>query len=440
MKNRIFKFITNQKVLILFIYISLFLIFSLLISFGYINRINDDLIFYKLVHEQDSIFDFLVTRYLTWSSRIIIESFIAIFSIVPLIAFRLFFSLLLSLTSFYYCLIQNDLSIKHIITVNLLFLSFPLFYLSDTGFISTGLNYPFPFLGLLMCLLPLVYSLRNKPINRWYWILGLLGAIVASNFEITALLLFAFSLIINIKLFLNKQKYYFGINVISFIGILFSLLCPGNSIRTQYEIEQNFPIFSSWNILDKSINGLFHGLLASFTNTDTKFYIIIMLIMIMIKYYNTRKRILLPLTTLILVLTSSILDQLLPAFFKQDFNSLYNGTTADIFYLFILFITFVLCSISIIYAFDNIRIGAIYLLVFIAGACSFFIIGFSPTIIASGYRVFNFMIFAIIFCISGIIKETTIVSKKQLVMLLPVILIYSRMIISNINYITSLRG
>ena len=421
-------------------YVILFLVFFLSLSYGYNNRYNDDVIFYKLVYSKDSIFDFLASRYSTWSSRLIIEAIVALFSVLPLVAFRLFFSLILCLVCYYYCLLQNNLSIKQVISVDLLILSFPLFYLSDTGFIATGLNYVLPVLGLLMTALPLINVMRNESVNKWQWCLCILGAIVCSNFEITAIVLFTLSLLLNVKLMASKRKPYIFVNIISFIGILFSVSCPGNSIRTTYEIENNFPIFSSWNTLDKITNGIFHGLIASFTNTDTKFFIACMLIIIMIKNFNAPKKFLLTSAALLFCLISSIVDQLFPTFFTQDFNALYNGTVADNIYLCVLLVAFLLTSISLLNAFDDIRVGFIYLLIFFAGACSFIIIGFSPTIIASGYRVFNFMIFAVIFCISGIINETTISSKKQVVMFLPIILIFIRMIFNNINYLTYIRN
>jgi hypothetical protein len=388
---------------------------------------------------QSSIMAYLFDRYATWSSRILIEAIVAVFSMLPLSLFRLFFSFLMTQLCWYYCRIQGSPSLVHTLIIHVLFLLFPLFYLSDTGFISTGLFYVLPFWGLLIGLLPLVNQLKNRTNKKINWILYFLGATVASNFEMTAVLLFSLSFLLNIYLLILRKRPFIYASITSFAGIIFSITCPGNKIRTAIEIEKNLPEYSTWSYSDKIINGIFHGLLSSYTISEVKFFIIAMLLLIIAKNVDNISKLIIATISLFLVLLLSFLDQIFPEIFTQNFHSLYEGTVSDNIYLCLLLLAFFSCITTLYISFDIIKDSIIYSLIYLAGACSCFIIGFSPTIIASGYRVFNFMIFGIIFCIAGIIKSTVIINKKQIIPFIPMGLIVMRMAIMNIQYIENLR-
>ena len=439
MKKTVCKAFKNQAFTSYFINIVFFIVYFLVLTYCYTYRFRDDIIFLNMATNQSSIMAYLFDRYATWSSRILIEAIVAVFSMLPLSLFRLFFSFLMSQLCWYYCRIQGSPSLVHTLIIHVLFLLFPLFYLSDTGFISTGLFYVLPFWGLLIGLLPLTNQLKNRSIKIFDWVLYYVGSTIASNFEMTAVLLFSLSLLLNIYLLFLRKKPFIYAFIISFTGIIFSITCPGNKIRTAIEIENNLPEYTTWSFSDKIINGIFHGLLTAFANSEVKFFILALLLVAIAKNINSIKKIMITLISFFFVLLSSFLDQIFPDIFTQDFHSLYEGTVSDNIYLYLLLLAFFSCITTLYIAFDNIKDSIIYSLIYLAGACSCFIIGFSPTIIASGYRVFNFMIFGIIFCIAGIIKSTVIINKKQIIPFIPIGLIVMRMAILNIQYIENLR-
>ena len=439
MKKTVCDAFNNQAFTSYVINIAFFIAYFLILTYGYTYRFRDDIIFLNMTTNQSSIMAYIFDRYATWSSRILIEAIVAVFSMLPLSLFRLFFSFLMSQLCWYYCRIQSSPSLVHTLIIHVLFLLFPLFYLSDTGFISTGLFYVLPFWGLLIGLVPLTNQLKNRSIKIFDWVLYFVGSTIASNFEMTAVLLFSLSLLLNIYLLFLRKKPFIYAFIISFTGIIFSITCPGNKIRTAIEIENNLPEYTTWSFSDKIINGIFHGLLTAFANSEVKFFILALLLVAMAKNINNIKKIMITLISFFFVLLSSFLDQIFPDIFTQDFHSLYEGTVSDNIYLCLLLLAFFSCITTLYIAFDIIKDSIIYSLIYLAGACSCFIIGFSPTIIASGYRVFNFMIFGIIFCIAGIIKSTVIINNKQIIPFIPIGLIVMRMAILNIQYIENLR-
>ncbi len=180
-------------------------------------------------------FDWLIDRYNDWSSRLILDCIMVYFShhhlsfrFISAIAFTTLPLLIRSLliSSFGKDAVNNKLPFLFIFS--LIFL-FPVHTMSNSGWISTIVNYYFP---LYLMILATLVTNKIKEFNFTgiiAFILAILCFITAANQEMCAILMIMLSC--GCILFNIKRKYAFLVLLIAVCSLLITINCPGNAIR-----------------------------------------------------------------------------------------------------------------------------------------------------------------------------------------------------------------
>lgn len=380
-----------------------------------INFSNDDLWFAKQLNKFSYI-GYVINRYNTWSSRLIIETLlitltrnnIIIWKILDILIFLLGISL-----SIYFVNKKKYNFIK--ITGCLLFLLYPLLDMSSAGWVSTTLNYLWCFSLGLLSFIPIIKFERKEKIGKIIYIISTLGLIYATNQEQMCAIIFGLNFVYILHNIINKRKlsrYSIICLIVSAIGLLFILTCPGNENRTLNEISTWYPEFKKYGILQKTFLGVISTFDILLSNKA-----ILLIFVTFLSYgcfiYSKRKiSKIISLFNFITVLANTIFFSNFINLFPsvQKIYSILNYHGISNYPLKYSFITFSLCIlflINMIYMLYVIfhKKDLLPIFIFLAGFCSRFIIGFSPTIYASGSRTAFFMYMSLIIVLLIIIYK-----------------------------------
>ena len=182
--------------------------------------------------------------------------------------------------------------------------------------------------------------------------------------------------------------------IVSIITMIFTFTCPGNKIRTEREIESKFNEFENLTFVDKFVIGLLTEM-DQYIMIFSPFYFIFTLIM-MITVFKKHDNVLLKgISAFPFVL--GIMFTIIPVFFESfvtrildfsiisqknlDYRSLKAYAQAGIYLLDIIFM-----FISLYLAFGKTNKTLVSMLTLGCGVCSRLIMGFIPTVFASGVR------------------------------------------------------
>lgn len=348
---------------------------------------------------------FAIFRYKNWSSRFLIESITAYFSVHNIQFLLLMFCLSFL---FMYAIIQligfNDSryhQYKIIIAILALFF-FPINLLFEgAGIIATMANYYVP-----MCLMAYVL-LIFKQVSKTYilQLLAFLFAIQQEQFALLGLIIFSVAIGYQIYHKLSAVK-YIPFFVLSIGGILSAKLSPGNAIRNAVETRVRFPEFQSISLLRKldmgfikmSYDLLFNGLVSLF-------FILMLISILILSIVRKKHHQSIGLSTIILIIVLPYLQLWTPAskikiiydtFPKDTKGNVLSATGQSIVTTFpdltllILFIGIMLMTWTVLTTYRD-RIIVFTLL--IGGVATKMLLSLSPTIYISGIRTFIPMIF-----------------------------------------------
>lgn len=268
-----FELVKKNKNLIILIgiYFLGIVLFSVLIHTVVRLVGSDDIAFQKQISPYATIFDWVNYRYHSWSGRIFAESFVYIFSPLPIHFWKIveviLYALFSGFTFLYYLLFTEKRTAFKDRTMLILAIALPT--LMDTGVILTGqlwvtgsMNYFWLATFTLMALYPVLhYTIRNKKPRAWITIVGLISIIVAASSQeqgglvLTGLMVLftGYAIFTN---FIRPQAKKF----IPFYPILFTLvaitclfiglIAPGNTARIGSETITWRPDFFTIPLID----------------------------------------------------------------------------------------------------------------------------------------------------------------------------------------------
>ncbi|MCR5467810.1 MAG: hypothetical protein K6F37_02510 [Lachnospiraceae bacterium] len=419
--DRIKQFYKNNKPLIIYMLVVFFMHILM-----HENEILDAKRYFATVLDQYDMRTFLSLRYHTWSSRIVIEACLAMFSrnllIWGILDFLVFVLLYLSLKKL--LALKADEPVAWIL-VGCIFM----YYMGDmssAGWVATLMNYMWPLSFGLFAAIPLMNGIRKEKTHPVIWVLSFPALIYAANMEQMAALLFAFysiALIYIISLFVRKTRgwektnrtmFFLGIVqwVLTLAELLFILTCPGNAVRAEEEIlksEGNLG-FGMNTMLDKFLSGLDHCM-TTFLNSNLLLleFALVVSILLFIRYKRTTETfcgIILIAFSLIVPLSNSLesVGKLMTDSSMRpgihNFTRISGYAVPAIWMLFMMVMG--ICLVMLCTS----RIEAIFLLLLLAGGfVSKIIIGFSPSLISSASRTQIYLQFAVVFLIVYLIKK-----------------------------------
>lgn len=344
-----------------------------------------------------NIFEYLGIRYNTWTSRVIIEFFLVLFTYKLPLLWKLidpFIYLLIAYSIKRVFLKDKDEKLSWILVFLILMITIPV--TKEAGSIATALNYIWPIAFGLTSLIPIRKAIDSEKV-RWYeYLIYIPMTIFAVNAELVGACVLTTYVIFTIYLAIKKKikPIIAVLLIVSIITMIFTFTCPGNKIRTEREIESKFNEFENLTFVDKFVIGLLTEM-DQYIMIFSPFYFIFTLIM-MITVFKKHDNVLLKgISAFPFVL--GIMFTIMPVFFESfvtrildfsiisqknlDYRSLKAYAQAGIYLLDIIFM-----FISLYLAFGKTNKTLVSMLTLGCGVCSRLIMGFIPTVFASGVR------------------------------------------------------
>lgn len=401
-----------------------FIILFLLILFlhAFTTLFNDDLHFIQMIKD-NSYLGYLKMRYNTWTSRLVLETAIVNFVTWNINVWRVVDSLLYTITAYIMLLLINR---KESSTVNyigcLLFLIYPFMDMASAGWIATTTNYLWTFSFGLISFLPLILKERNIRFNKIIYLISILSLLYSSNQEQMCAIIIGFNalyLVFNYIKFKKLNFYNIFCLVFSLAMLAFIFTCPGNEVRTTAEIGTWYPEYVNLGFLSKVYLGIVPTINVLLQNQLLIFLAVSILAIATFIYakYNFSKAI--AGISMIFISGLTIFKQLLINIFPT-FNyifEVFNFQSMPDFSHRYSYLPFVLSCILIgliiymlLVIFKSKKLLPI--IIFLAGIASRFILGFSPTVFASGtrtaYMLYMAIIAVILFVVYKLIDEKKI--------------------------------
>lgn len=373
----------------------------------------DDVWFAQVMEESASFqtwIDFLISRYQGWSSRLVIEG-VLIIIVRSQILWRILDTAVMVWVAVALSIFFNREGRKSVNWfIVCAMLSFPMETMSTAGWIATTLNYSWPLAFGFLAMIP-IKNLVCGQNNRWYtYVLAIPALFYAVSQEQMCAVMLAICGYFTVYLFVKSKKvpwFVFSETLVSVAGLIFILTCPGNGVRTESEILTWFPSYGELSFLRKVELGYSSSLYELIMQPNLIFTLFCVVIMVTTFLYNKKK-------IYRCISTIPFVTSLVMGLFAESFASVFpylsnlrNQMTSvgtGIIFGFIetwipdLFITAIAFCIliSLWGIFEDKRkvIFPSYLL--LLGLATHWVMGFSPTIWASGSRTCIFMYFAII--------------------------------------------
>ena len=425
------KYFGNKKRNVILLYAVLFIFLLVIHSFFKLD-VGDDIYFSNT--DISNIFGFLSFRYQEWSSRILIEFVLVIMCHLPHFCWYIIDSLMIMLVVYALNKLFFRKSIYFIILTFALFFLYPFLQMSEAGWYATTINYLWPMACALFSLIPLKNAFHGVKDKKLMYPIYSLATLFACSQELICAILFGIYLIYIIFLYKKKKidKFVMFQLLLIVISIFVFILCPGNTVRKIDEIEHRYIAYAGFTVFQKVILGLF----STFAFIFEEYHLALIVLLFLLHFMGSKS------TNKFLKINSALPlimffgYKLVPSslYLKQYFVSFMGQL--DIFYVFtksnmliILFVTVFVLSIAINLYFILKNSKSIYVkltpvIILSVGILSRIMMGFSPTIYASGKRTFVFYYFSLIICIMLILNEMLKNNKenKALVLVIFVLL------------------
>lgn len=390
---------------------------------------NGDTIFFSQVLEKESLGSWLVTRYETWSSRLVIEAVMVVVLQVGMILFHLINIALYVLLAWSISKLfvnHNKKILNYVIC--LCFTMFPIAIFNTAGWVATFTNYLWPCALGVFSLLYIKKIVKGEHIKKIEYPLYFIALVYACNQEQMAAILLACFLIFFVYSIKKKKLNVATVLyvIVTIASILFILTCPGNKVRNVGEIAYWYPNYATFDLLDKLQLAITSAMRYLILNGNILF--IVFSLFLLIQVMKNQKDNFYRWIAAIPLVGSLIFNVLLPVVTVfvpsiQDLVAIYlrneliiNGMnfTSIIQYLMLFVYLIILCSIliSLYLAFKNTYKSILAIFIYVLSFGSRFIMGFSPTVFASVDRTHTFLYVGLIMLILLCIKE--LIDKKHL--------------------------
>lgn len=219
---------------------------------------GDDLV-YKKVWEEKLLVDFLQSRYNWWSSRVVIEAvMMLLIAAKPCVWWILNIGMVIVLVKITADLFGGDNKLQAQLIFFAIMWIVPIDTINGTGWIATTLNYLWPLALGLVAMRPLKHWFKNENCARWEYIICPLCVLFASNAEQMAAILIGVYLLSGVFLVIYKKRIplFFMVQLLLIIASLyFTMRSPGNRNRYYQEMARYFPEFGELGVGSKLLLG-----------------------------------------------------------------------------------------------------------------------------------------------------------------------------------------
>lgn len=398
------------------------IIFLLIFLFNlYMPEIRSDDIVYINRSNGMGLLASSIDHYKNWSSRLIIEFFLMLLS-KHFLLWKILNTTMMFLTVYilYKYIFQKN-EAKLFLLVFSVYCFVPITIMGETGWLATTLNYHWPVTFGLVSFYPFYQLLNSKSINNAIYFCSVLLLLFAANQEQVNVCYFVFTFLVSIFLILNgnyKIK-LLPLSIISFFELIFSITAPGNSVRNLQEMNRWFPQNNNFSFLQKIDLGISSLFKPFFIDMNPIFFMLLFFILFVsvlkTKNFYVRLCIAFPLFFNIVLFYGNIMKQGF-SHVSGNFHSMIwksnnfekvftkTGTGLSINHLgslipTLLFLLTLCCLIVGLYiSFEDRTKSLFSCILLLMGFSSRIIMGFSPTVWASGMRTYY-----ILFVVSAIL-------------------------------------
>ncbi len=367
---------------------------------------SDAMWFFRHQLDTLSMKEYLITRYETWSSRLLIEA------VLVLVSRNIFLWKILDSVCWVFLawsmiwLFPKEQRKTVSVLVTGFLLIYPMWDLRTAGWIATSVNYTWPLALGVFSLHGTVRAFYKQSTPVFLWPLYAAAALYGANMEQMAAVLLTINLCAVLYCVLEKTSVrIYGSALIGLViaaaEFIFILACPGNAARKSQEIINWMPNFGSFHLLDKLSMGFgdtMHHLTVS-GNLIYLCYVSLLAVFVFLKTKDIKYRLAAlfpPVFNLCMVGFWNVLENYFPEFFKlMKNNPLIRGNNYQIAanylptVLYLALIGCMLISVTVVCesVFELFGQGILLAL----SLATRVIMGFTPTIYVSQERTFFYL-------------------------------------------------
>ena len=282
----------------------------------------------------------------------------------------------------------NDKSLFLLITLQIIiFIFMPQPTFNDGAIWITGsFNYLLPCAMLVMSLYPFIANIKEVKISKLGYILSYLSVFLCCYAEQTAAVFICMALICLLIQFIQKKcvsKRLVALLLFGFINCIVMFMAPGNQVRYDAELICWYQTFDTYNMFDKIVVGLIHTMKVLMQNGFI-YFAVLLLFMGLMAYRKNKELMLSYLFLCFITFVSYHLVYNLTDEVVWQIYSIRTLLTIGMIWFWIVY-----SSWFLFYLLKNdINLAIISSLLWLATFCAGIVMGMSPTIYASGLRVF----------------------------------------------------
>lgn len=401
-------------------YVFIYFVFLLLLT--HVKPTGGDDVVYQSKIIQMGFLPWIQDLYLFWSGRVVLTGLLAVFLNLPILLWKLLNAFFLTYLVYgIECLTFKDMKLRFLIFGFILLV--PAQYMSSSAFWVTGsFNYLWPISSLLFILLLIKDMFHNIDQTNVLFGISLLATLISGNNEQTALVSIVFlSFALVFRWFKYRALKLKNVALWLFTLLNFSILmlAPGNFIRYQAEMLLWKPNFEMYNLIDQFMIGAFATLNVLFNHLQV-YLLALSFVLILKNSHSKMANRLFSYVPALILFSKLVMDYITKMYpYCTQCNDLhymfFNFAKLDLNYNHSI-ITYIPMIVGFVYIFSVVLIvfhdeewkepaKLFYGLIFLASVFSGIMLGFSPTIEASGSRIYFFMIIGIISFIMAFIGE-----------------------------------
>jgi hypothetical protein len=388
---------------------------------------GDDTYFVDAVSKSKSLVDFVAVRYKIWSGRLAPEFAIGLFSLMNLWIWRMVNTIVA--TFFVYWMSRmvtqtrkRENGVGNGVMNVFVCLSFFIVPVSVTtrgcSSFTASFFYLWSALACFLCAYPFLSTLYGGKVTAKHFLVSFPAALFASYMQQTALFLIFFNFIALLYVYKRDHKFYlllFVENAFIVANFIISISAPGNFVRYVAEKRNWYPTFDDLSLFQKLIQGISWTHLHLVRDAAVMMLLIsVFLFVILVKKSNKLfVRIAAFIPSLYFIGSIFPANKLVSATTSHEYTYDMEGMLGRIFFNPMGHAAPLLISGAVIAGVIILLIACITdkndrflcVILLLAGLASGYILGFSPTVFASGPRIF-FLTDMLLIIVSGVLLKT----------------------------------
>lgn len=355
---------------------------------------GDDLVY---IHNLDgkSVLQWCKEFYCNWGGRVPLQLLDIMFLYHSIKLWRFFNTVIMTVYTVYTVkiakLFNKDITDKSLFLLTtfqiILFIFMPQPTFNDGAIWITGsFNYLLPCAMLVMSLYPFIANIKEVKISKLGYILSYLSVSLCCYAEQTAAVFICMALICLLIQFIQKKcvsKELVALLIFGFINCVVMFMAPGNQVRYDAELICWYQTFDTYNMFDKIVVGLIHTMKVLMQNGFI--YIAFLLLFMGLMAYRKDKELMLSYLFLCFItfvnyhLVYNLTDEVV-----WQIYSVRTLLTIGMICFWILYSSWFLFYLLKM----DMNLAIVSSLLWLATFCAGIVMGMSPTIYASGLRVF----------------------------------------------------